>query len=151
MTELTREIVQDWVKADNHQVYVCEDCEGIHFQAWEDRDAVLEARCFVEADRVSLLVEIAIRGSAVLPLQGAIHFMNYDHGLLKVMLSMSDNDVPRLLLTHAMPKAFLTEEQFQDWLQQLLGEMDAVYKHLIEMEVLFVDDFDMLDLDDRLH
>ena len=70
----------------------------------------------------------------------------------KVMIAMADHDVPRLLLTHAIPKAHLTQAQFQQWLTQIMVEMDAVYKHLQEMEVLLIDDPDLLaELDDQLH
>ena len=41
---------------------------------------------------------------------------------------------------------------FQDWLKQLLSEMDAVYKHLTDMEVLLLEDDDYFtDFDDQLH
>jgi hypothetical protein len=152
MTELKRDSIQDWIKSGKHEAYICPDCEGIHLNEWEEREAVLEARCFVEKERISLLVEIAIRPSAVLPLQGAVHFMNYDHGLIKVMISMSDHDVPRLLLTHAIPNLFVTEEYFHVWFTQMVNEMEAVYKHLQEMEVLLIDDEAFLsEFDDQLH
>jgi hypothetical protein len=152
MTELKRDTIQEWIKSAKHGAYVCPDCEGIHFDEWEARDAVLEARCFVEKERISMLVEIAIRPSAVLPLQGAVHFMNYDHGLLKVMIAMADHDVPRLLLTHAIPNLYASEEYFHVWLAQTLNEMEAVYKHLQEMEVLLIEDDDFYsDFDDQLH
>ncbi|MDX1342268.1 MAG: hypothetical protein R3227_07940 [Reinekea sp.] len=152
MPTLDRDTIQAWIEQLQHEAYVCPDCEGIHLHGWEAKEAVLEARCFVEKDRVSLLVEIAIRPSAVLPLQGAVHFMNYDYSLLKVMIAMADHDVPRLLLTHALPIAHLSEPMFQDWLKQLLSEMDAVYKHLTDMEVLLLEDDDYFtDFDDQLH
>ena len=107
MKALSRDQVQSWIEACSLEAYVCSDCEGIHLPVWEGRPGVLEARCFVESDRCSVLTEIAIRPSAVLPLQGAVHFMNYDFSLLKVMISMDDEDVPRMLLTLAiLPKKY---------------------------------------------
>ena len=152
MSALDRDNIQDSIEKPENEAYVCPDCEGIHLHEWEAKDAVLEARCFLEKDRVSLLVEVAVRPSAVLPLQGAVHFMNYDYSFLKVMIVMADHDVPRLLLTHAIPVTYLKENLFQVWFKQLLGEVDAVYKHLAEMEVLLVEDDDFLDdYDDQLH
>lgn len=140
MSSLKRATVQTWIEELSLESYVCDDCEAIHLAGWESKDGVLESRCFVEADRCSLLTEIAIRPSSVLPLQGAVHFMNYDYGLLKVMISMTDDDVPRLLLTHALPVAHLTADQFKHWLPQLFAEMEAVYQQLVDMEVLLIDD-----------
>ena len=151
MSKLDRDTVQDWIDLAQLDSYVCPDCEGIHLHEWEAKDAVLEARCFVEKERVSLLIEVAIRPSAVLPLQGAVHFMNYDYSYIKVMIAMVDHDVPRLLLTHAIPAAHLKEVHFQSWLKLVLEEIDAVYKHLSDMEVLLIDDDFLDDFDDQLH
>jgi hypothetical protein len=152
MSKLTRDDIQEWLDQMNVDSSICPDCEGIHLPVWEERDGVLEARCFVEKDRVYLMTEIAIRPSAVLPLQGAVHFMNYDYGFLKVMIAMADHDVPRLLLTHAMPSKHLVADQFQQWLKELFKEKEAVFKHLQEMDVILTDDMDMLtDFDDQLH
>lgn len=99
-----------------------------------------------------MMVEVAIRGSAVLPLQGAIHFMNFDFSLVKVMLSMTDFDVSRLLLTHALPSEHLREELFKDWLTKLLNEMDTIYSQLEDMDVLFVSEMDQAEnIDEQLH
>ncbi|MEJ2046092.1 MAG: hypothetical protein P8X89_22780 [Reinekea sp.] len=152
MSTVTREMLMKWMNKAGFDASVCSDCEGVHLEHWEAKDAVLEARCFVDSLRVSYLTEIAIRPSAVLPLQGAIHFMNFDQALVKVMLTLSDHDVPRLLLAHAIPVTHLSEALFTDWTGQLLSEMDAVYKQLTEMEVLLPDSDDMLDdYDPQLH
>lgn len=148
-----RDTIQSWIEANHWEAFICQDCEGIHLPMWESRDAVLESRCFVESTRLHWLTEVAIRPSAVLPLQGAVHFMNYDYGLLKVMIAMADDDVPRLLLTHAMPIEHITQKQFTAWLQQVTEEKEAVYKHLAEMDVLLPEDTEGFtsDFDDQLH
>jgi len=152
MTTINRDLIEQWIQELNISAHICPDCEGIHFSDWEAKDAVLESRCFVESDRCSLLTEISIRPSAVLPLQGAVHFMNYDYSYVKVMISLSDHDVPRLLLTHAVPKTGLTEELFQAWMTQLLDEVEGVYKQLTEMEVLLIEEEGSpSEFDDQLH
>jgi hypothetical protein len=154
MKALSRDQVQSWIEACSLEAYVCSDCEGIHLPVWEGRPGVLEARCFVESDRCSVLTEIAIRPSAVLPLQGAVHFMNYDFSLLKVMISMDDEDVPRMLLTLAIPLKHLSAPMFKDWLDMLLTEMDAIYDQLTDMDVLMIHnelDDPVEDFDDKLH
>ena len=152
MSDVTRQTVMNWLIKAGVDASICPDCEGIHIDHWEAKDAILEARCFVDSARVSFLVEVAVRPSAVLPIQGAVHFMNFDHALLKVMITMSDNDVPRLLLTHALPLRHLTESMFEEWTHQVLMEMDAVYKQLIEMEVLFPEPEEELgEYDAQLH
>lgn len=150
---IDRDTVQKWIESSGREAFVCPDCDGIHLPVWESKDAVLESRCFLESSRLYWLTEIAIRPSAVLPLQGAVHFMNYDYGLLKVMITMSDDDVPRLLLTHAIPVDHLDEKQFSGWLTQLSDEKDAVYKHLEEMDVLLpeIPDEFSTEIDDKLH
>jgi hypothetical protein len=152
MSKLTRNKVQQWIEAEKLEAYVCDDCDGIHLPIWEAQDGVLESRVFVDEFRCHFLLEIALRFSAVLPLQGAVHFMNYDATLVKVMLTMADNDVPRLLISHALPAKYLTQNQFNQWLTMLLEETDALYKQLIDMEVLLLDDLDqMQDFDAQLH
>jgi hypothetical protein len=152
MTAPERDTIQAWIEDMGYECYICANCDGVHLTAWEEKKAVFEARCFVEPDRCSLLVEVGIRSSAVLPLQGAIHFMNFDFSLIKVMLSMTDYDVPRLLLTHALPSIHLTEELFKDWLPKLLSEMETIYTQLVDMDVLFVPDVDQADnVDEQLH
>jgi len=152
MKPLSRDQVQAWIEELELEAYVCADCEGIHLTQWESKDGVLECRCFVEKERVSLITEIALRPSVVLPLLGAVQFMNYDFNLLKVMISMTDQDVPRLILTHTLPSKHLTEAFVKDWIPQLLAEMTAVYTQLTEMEVLMIDeDVFLSESDDKLH
>ncbi|TCS41627.1 YbjN domain-containing protein [Reinekea marinisedimentorum] len=152
MTAPDRDSIQTWIEELGYDSYICPNCEGVHLSVWEEKKAVLEARCFVESDRCAMLVEIGIRSSAVLPLQGAIHFMNFDFSLIKVMLSMTDFDVPRLLLTHALPSEHLTEELFKDWLPKLLAEMDTIYAQLEDMDVLFVSEIEQAEnMDEQLH
>lgn len=152
MSDVTRETVMNWMIKAGIDASICPDCEGIHIDHWETKEAVLEARCFVDSARVSYLVEVAVRPSAVLPIQGAVHFMNFDHSFLKVMITMSDNDVPRLLLTHALPIKHLSEKMFEEWTRLVLVEMEAVYKQLVEMEVLFPEsEEELADYDAQLH
>jgi hypothetical protein len=152
MAVLKRDTVQEWIQNAEYEAYVCPDCDGIHLTAWEERDGVLESRCFVEKDRISFVTEVAIRQSAVLPLQGAVHFMNYDYSFLKVMIAMADHDVPRVVLNHAVPSQNIGEAFFKEWFAGLLAEKEAVYKHLAEMDVLHIDDDVFLtDFDDNLH
>ncbi len=141
-----------WLLKAGIDASICPDCEGIHLEAWEAKESVLEARGFLDTDRVSYLFEIAIRPSAVLPLQGAVHFMNFDQSLIKVMITLADNDVPRLLLTHALPVKHLNEVMFEDWTKQLLEETETVYKQLVDMEVLLPESDELLDdLGSQLH
>jgi len=70
------------------------------------------------------------------------------------MISMDDEDVPRMLLTLAIPLRHLGAPMFKDWLGMLLIEMDAIYDQLTDMDVLLIqDDLDDFvdDFDDRLH
>lgn len=151
-TPLTRDTIQNWLDELSLESSLCSDCEGLHLVEWESKDGVLESRCFLDDQRCSLLTEVAIRPSAVLPLQGAIHFMNYDYGFIKVLLSVSDDDVPRLILTHSLPSSFLTAEQFNDWLPQLFNEMETVYHQLVDMDVLLTDTPDSRErVSDQLH
>lgn len=152
MTAPSRDIIQSWIEDMELDNYVCSDCEGIHFSEWEEKLGILEARCFVETERCSLLIEAGIRSSAVLPLQGAVHFMNFDFSLLKVMLSLNDFDVPRLLLTHSLPSLHMNEAMFKDWLGRLLAEVEAVYGQLVDMDVLSSSKSESEDSpDERLH
>lgn len=153
MSPLSRDQVQHWIEDTHLHTYVCPDCEGIHLPSWEEKDGVLEARCFVDDVRCSMIMEVGIRSAAVLPLQGAVHFMNFDFGFIKVMLSMTDQDIPRLLLSHAMPVKHITQPQFNEWLSLVLDEMDSVYQQLTEMDVMLVDDpsESISDFDDLLH
>lgn len=147
-----RDTVLAWVERMGLECYICPNCEGVHLTEWEAKSGVLEARCFVESERCSVLVEVGIRASAVLPLQGAVHFMNFDFSLVKVMLSLVDHDVPRLLLTHALPSGHLTEDQFKEWVDRLLVEMDTIYGQLVDMDVLFVSEAEQADSpDEQLH
>ena len=152
MPKLGRDTVQKWIESDGFEAYICPDCDGIHFPLWEEKEGVLESRCFVESSQCSMLVEFSIRASAVLPLQGAIHFMNYDFTFIKVMLSLSDHDIPRLLVTYALPTEYLEQPMFSNWLSQYLQELEAIHKQLVDMEVLMLDNMEGLtDFDDLLH
>lgn len=151
MEKVTRSLCETWLENAGVSAHVCQDCDGLHFTDWETRPGVLEARCFVEDNRCSLLIEFAVRPSAVLPLQGAVHFMNFDHTYLKVMLALDDNDVPRLLLSHAIPAQDLSEKMFTIWTSQLLAEAASLYKQMEDMEVFLLDDADTDAGFDHLH
>ncbi|TXR52085.1 YbjN domain-containing protein [Reinekea thalattae] len=148
----TRDNIQTWIEDLNYDCYICDDCDGLHLAIWEAKSGVMEARCFAELDRCAFMLEVGIRASAVLPLQGAIHFMNFDYSLVKVMLNMTDFDVPRLLLTHALPANHLTEVQFKEWLPRLLAEIEAIYEQLVDMDVLHVSEQDITEsVEEKLH
>lgn len=151
MSSVTRNQIQAWLEAGGQDVYVCNDCNGIHLADWEEHEGVLEARLFLENNTLTLVIEMGIRPSAVLPLQGAIHFMNNEHLFLKLMLAMSDDDVPRVLLSHALPANFVAETLVTDWLQPLLAEASTVYQHLQEIDVLFEGEGDLPMEDAPLH
>lgn len=140
MAKVDRQTVQSWIEADELEVYDCGECTGLHLPIWEAQEGVLECRLFVDDDTCQFVLEIALRPSSVLPLQGAVHFMNMDNVYAKVGLSMNDYDVPRLMISHAIPIKFLSQKAFVVWLHHLLAESDQLYQQLIEMEVVEIEE-----------
>ncbi|GGX64187.1 YbjN domain-containing protein [Saccharospirillum salsuginis] len=140
MKALTRELIEDWLDELEVRHTLCPDCDGIHLMDYEEKLGVLESRVLLEDDLVMVFTELAIRPSAILPLQGSLHLINYDHPLLKVGLSLDDDDVPRLTLIAALPTQGLSGDYFAHWLPPILTATQAVLDQASQMDVLFLDE-----------
>lgn len=140
MKALTREVIEDWLDGLDVRHTLCPDCDGIHLMDYEEKLGVLESRILLENDLVLVYTELSIRPSAVLPLQGSMHLINYEHPLLKVGLTLEDDDVPRLSLNAGLPTDGLTGDYFGRWLPQILTATQQVLDQAAQMDVLFLDE-----------
>ncbi len=152
MKALTRQILEDWLDDMDTRHTLCPDCDGIHLLDYEEKLGVLESRILLEEDLVMVFTELAVRPSAVLPLQGSLHLINFEYPLLKVGMALDDDDVPRLTLSAALPAIGLSHEYFAHWLPQVLAATQLVLDQATQMDVLFLDEnaFDNPD-GDALH
>lgn len=149
MEALTRDTLQAWLDEADINHYLCPDCDGLHLSDTEQRLGVLEARLLLEPDLLSLLTEIAIRPSAVLPIQGSLHLINLDNPMVKCLVNLIDDDIPRLLISACLPPGGLTEPYFLQWFSRVLDETHSIVEHASQMDVLYLEqsEFDGPDSD----
>lgn len=152
MKTLTRDTLEDWLADQGIRYYLCQDCDGLHLSDTEENVGVLESRLLLEDDLVIISTELSVRPSAVLPLHGSMQLINFDNPLVKVGLSLYDDDVPRLVISGALPIIGLAPDYFAHYLTQVLSATHLVLEHATQMDVLLLDDLDLDSPDgDSLH
>lgn len=143
MDTLTRDTLEDWLTTKGIRYYLCQDCEGLHLSETEENLGVLESRLLLEDGLVIVSTELSVRPSAVLPLHGSMQLINFDNPLVKVGLSLFDDDVPRLVISGALPTAGLDADYFIHYLEQVLSATRLVLDHATQMDVLLLDDLEL--------
>lgn len=143
MNSLTRDTLEDWLADHGIRCYLCQECDGLHLTDTEENLGVLESRLLLEEALVIISTELSVRPSAVLPLHGSMQLINFDNPLVKVGLSLYDDDVPRLVISGALPTAGLQVDYFIHYLEQILSATRLVLEHATQMDVLLLDDLDL--------
>lgn len=143
MKDVTRKTLEQWLDKQDIRYYICPDCDGIHLSEMEENLGVLESRILLENDLVMITTELAVRPSAVLPLHGSMHLVNFDNPLVKIGLNMNDDDVPRLMVTGTLPAKGLPASYFINYLHQVQQATTLVLDNATQMDVLFLDDMDL--------
>lgn len=152
MKTLNRDTLEDWLADKGIRYYLCDDCDGLHLSDTEENVGVLESRLLLEDGLVIVSTELSVRPSAVLPLHGSMQLINFDNPLVKVGLSLYDDDVPRLVISGALPTMELKPEYFSHYLEQVLTATHLVLDHATQMDVLLLDDLELDSPDgDALH
>lgn len=143
MTTLTRDTLETWLTDQERRYYLCQDCDGLHLSETEENLGVLESRLLLEDGLVIVATELSVRPSAVLPLHGSMQLINFDNPLVKVGLSLYDDDIPRLVISGALPVEGLDPVYFGQYLDRVLQATAVVLEHATQMDVLLLDDLDL--------
>lgn len=143
MKSINRDTLEDWLAEHGIRYYLCQDCDGLHLSDTEENLGVLESRLLLESGLVIVSTELSVRPSAVLPLHGSMQLINFDNPLVKVGLSLYDDDVPRLVISGALPTKGLQADYFIHYLEQVLSASQLVLDHATQMDVLLLDDMEL--------
>ncbi|MDB2448867.1 YbjN domain-containing protein [bacterium] len=142
MSPLNRDTLENWLDDKGIRFYLCQDCDGLHLSDTEEHLGVLESRLLLEDNLLIISTELSVRPSAVLPLHGSMQLINFDNPLVKVGLSLYDDDVPRLVISGALPVVGLEADYFAQYLEQVLTATSIVLDHATQMDVLLLDDLE---------
>lgn len=152
MKSINRDTLENWLTEQGIRYYLCQDCDGLHLNETEENLGVLESRLLLESNLVIISTELSVRPSAVLPLHGSMQLINFDNPLVKVGLSLYDDDVPRLVISGALPTSGLEPDYFFQYLEQVLSATRLVLDHATQMDVLLHDELELDTPDgDALH
>lgn len=115
-----------WLEEAGIPHYLCGQCRGLHLPQLQQRDGVIEARLFVEDFGLSLVTELDLRATALLPATADVGLMNLDFPLLKIFPDVIDGELPKLvgegiLLTGAG----VTFEQFRYFVRETIKQTEA--------------------------
>ncbi|MDX1804610.1 MAG: YbjN domain-containing protein [Alcanivorax sp.] len=89
--------VKRWLQQANIQHYICEHCHALHLSELQERDAVVDARLFVEDDGLLLTTELEVRPAALFAVQAELTRLNMSYPSLKMFLDVNDDSLPRLV------------------------------------------------------
>lgn len=119
-------LVEQWLRDAGQDYYICDQCHGLHLSDLQVREAVLDARLFVEADSLLLSVELEIRPSVLLYVQADLARLNMNYPGLKLFLDVSDDSLPRLVLCDTLyTEAGLNAAQFELFLARTREAIEA--------------------------
>lgn len=122
MNQLNNEELRTWLNRAQIENFECGQCDGIHLSALDSGDGPVECRVMHRPDALMLLTQVELRPSAVLPMGAFAGVLCAEFPEIKVHVECPDEEVPSLVISHAVPHLLnIGEASFVRWIQWYLA------------------------------
>ena len=119
--------IEQWLKRMGQVCYLCGQCPGLHLEAVQSEEGVLDARLLMEPEGVLLSVELEIRPSILLGMNAELSYLNMGFPTIKAFLDVVDEGIPRLVLCDTlMTGAGVSYEQFAHFVTASLEQIHKI-------------------------
>ena len=143
MTELQtpdRSVLEDWLTDIHVENYVCGECEGLHVNALQALEGVVNSRIFQQQGNILFSTELEIRPMAVLPLAADLSRINMDYPTLKIFLDVVDDATPQLVIAaNLLCAAGIAQAQFADFVVSTMDGARLLADECFRLDYLFAE------------
>ena len=138
LTKPDRTQLEDWLSHAHVEHYICPECDGLHINAIQSAEGVVNSRVFVQQGRLLFSTELEIRPMAVLPLASDLGRMNMDYPSLKIFIDVVDDEMPQLVISsHLLTGAGVTLEQFVEFVATTIDGVRLLAEECLQLDYLF--------------
>ena len=135
-----RATLENWLSKSHVEHYICSECEGLHVNAVQGAEGVVNSRIFVQQGRVLFSTELEIRPMAVLPLAADLGRMNMDYPSLKIFLDVVDDETPQLVAaTHLLTGVGIDLKQFTEFVATTIDGVRLLAEECLQLDYLFAE------------
>jgi len=143
MSELiqpNRALIENWLTQSHVEHYICPECEGLHINAVQAAEGVVNSRIFVQQGRLLFSTELEVRPMAVLPLAADLGRMNMDYPSLKIFLDVVDDETPQLVAaTHMLTGVGISLKQFAEFVATTIDGVRLLAEECLQLDYLFAE------------
>lgn len=136
------DMLEAWLKRMELAAYLCGQCPGLHLEALQSEEGVIDARLLVEPEGILLSVELEVRPSLVLSMNAEIAYLNMSFPTIKGFIDVADEGSPRLVLCDTLlTGAGVSFEQFAQFLSLSLEQVGKIVSDCQQQGYLLTDGF----------
>lgn len=143
MTELKQpdqQLLQAWLTDIHVEHHLCGECEGLHINALQSLEGVVNSRVFLQEHGLLFSTEIEVRPMAILALAADLGRINMDYPNLKIFLDVVDDSTPQLVVAATMlTTAGIAARQFDNFIVSTLDGVRLLVDECQQMDYLFVE------------
>ena len=135
-----RALLEQWLKTMHVEHYLCGECEGLHINALQSIEGVVNSRLFVQKSNLLLSTELEVRPMAILALAADLGRINMDYPTLKIFLDVVDDATPQLVVAgNLLSSSGVSEAQFGDFVVNALDGTRLLADECLSLDYLFAE------------
>ena len=136
----SRELLIRWLREARVKFSECGECDGLHLDALQGIEGVIDSRLFDERYGLLLTTELEIRPMALLPLAADLGRINMDYPTLKIFLDVIDDATPQLVMAGVYPaRPGLTLAQFAQFVSLTMDATRQLAEECLQLDYLFAE------------
>ncbi len=143
MTDLKmpdRTMLETWLKGIHVEHYLCGECEGLHINALQSLEGVVNSRLFLQKTNLLFSTELELRPMAILAVAADLGRINMDYPTLKIFLDVVDDATPQLVVAgNLMTSAGISEDQFAEFTVNVLDGTRLLADECLQLDYLFAE------------
>lgn len=138
MDKPDRALLESWLKEIKVAYDICGQCEGLHVQALQALEGVVDSRILLEHYGLVFSTGLEIRPMALLALSADLNRLNMEFPTLKIFLDVVDDATPQLVIAGFLPtSAGLSREQFAAFVVMTMEGTRQLAEECLRMDYLF--------------
>ena len=130
--------LEHWLSDMQLENYRCGECDGVHINALQSLDGVVNSRIFLQSTGILFSSELEIRPMAILPLASDLGRISMDYINLKVFIDVVDDATPQLVIMTQLPcAAGIAQAQFAEFVSTTIDGKRVLAEECLRLDYLF--------------
>ena len=136
----SRELLIQWLGEARVKFSECGECDGLHLDALQGIEGVIDSRLFDERYGLLLTTELEVRPMALLPLAADLGRINMDYPTLKIFLDVVDDATPQLVMAGVhLARPGLSLTQFAQFMSMTMDATRQLAEECLQLDYLFAE------------